>query len=45
VLSVTLLRRSVAAEIDSAWVGPIHQHLPVGVATKGNRPIPGQSAL
>jgi transcription antitermination factor NusG len=42
VLSVTLLQRSVAAEIDSAWVTPIHQHLPADVSTKVNRPMPGQ---
>ena len=45
VLSVTLLRRSVAAEIDSAWVGPIDQHLPAGVSTRANRPMPGQLSV
>lgn len=45
VLSVTLLQRSVAAEIDSAWVGPIHQPLPAGVSTKANRPVPGQLSV
>lgn len=42
VLSVTLLRRSVAAEIDSAWVTPIHQRPHAGVSTRANRPMPGQ---
>jgi transcription antitermination factor NusG len=43
VLSVTLLRRSVAAEIDRAWVMPIQQHLPAGSPTRANRPIPSHS--
>jgi transcription antitermination factor NusG len=42
VLSVTLLQRSVAAEIDSAWVTPIHQHLHADLSTKVNRPMSGQ---
>lgn len=42
VLSVTLLRRSVAAEIDSAWVTPIHERPHAGVSTRANRPMPGQ---
>jgi transcription antitermination factor NusG len=29
VVSVTLLQRSVAAEIDSSWVSPASEHLPV----------------
>jgi transcription antitermination factor NusG len=29
VVSVSLLQRSVAAEIDSAWVAPIQQQLPI----------------
>jgi transcription antitermination factor NusG len=28
VISVSMLQRSVAAEIDSAWVAPIHPHVP-----------------
>jgi len=34
VLSVTLLRRSVAAEIDSAWVTPIRSQLPADSASR-----------
>lgn len=39
VLSVTLLRRSVAAEIDSAWVTPIHQPLSATSRRKGLCPV------
>jgi transcription antitermination factor NusG len=43
VLSVTLLRRSVAAEIDSAWVIPIHERPPVSSSLRADRPIPRHS--
>jgi len=40
VVSVTLLQRSVAAEIDSAWVTPTPQHLPISSEGRlaGNQP-------
>lgn len=38
VLSVTLLQRSVAAEIDSAWVTPI-RYLCTGSLTQADRPM------
>lgn len=38
VLSVTLLQRSVAAEIDSSWVVPVHTRPQLRPATKPGRP-------
>jgi len=40
VLSVTLLQRSVAAEIDSSWVVPIHSRPQMRPAGKLGRPVP-----
>ena len=45
VLSVTLLRRSVAAEIDGAWIIPIHEPPMAGASTRANRPMPGHSTM
>jgi len=44
VLSVTLLQRSVAAEIDSAWVTPI-RHLWTGSSMGADRPMLRQSLV
>lgn len=39
VLSVTLLQRSVAAEIDSSWVVPVHTRPQLRPAMKPGRPV------
>jgi transcription antitermination factor NusG len=44
VLSVTLLQRSVAVEIDSAWVTALRQHQP-GDVTRGLTQPPRQMAV
>lgn len=36
VVSVTLLQRSVAAEIDSSWVSPTYDHIPVASERRRN---------
>jgi transcription antitermination factor NusG len=43
VLSLTLLQRSVAVEVDSAWVNPFHRHTSPQVA--GERSEPSSSLL
>ena len=43
VVSVTLLRRSVAADIDSAWVTPIGSSTPA--LLRSGRPIDGQALV
>jgi transcription antitermination factor NusG len=40
VLSVSLLRRSVAIEVDAAWLAPAQQRHQTGVCTPGLRPSP-----
>jgi transcription antitermination factor NusG len=45
VLSVTLLQRSVAVEIDSAWVTALRPHQPGGVTRGLTQPPPRQVAV
>lgn len=40
VLSVNLLRRSVAIEMDAAWLAPVEERSKAGVHNSGLRPVP-----
>jgi transcription antitermination factor NusG len=42
ILSVTLLQRSVAAEVDSSWISPIHSHPQKCLAGPSVRSVAGR---